>query len=66
VCFKVWEGRFESNNSNETMVRGVVATIDITCTIRVVDVGKMVKPQYEAIANLSHLWLLLHSHHIQP
>jgi hypothetical protein len=35
------------------VVRGVVATIDITHTIRVVDVGKMVKPQYEANVNLS-------------
>jgi hypothetical protein len=35
------------------VVRGVVATIDITRTIRVVDIGKMVKPQYEAIVNLS-------------
>jgi len=52
VCFKVWEGRFKSNNSNEMVVRGVVATIDITCTIRVVDVGMMVKPQYEATINL--------------
>jgi hypothetical protein len=35
------------------VIRGVVATIDIACTIRVVDVGKMVKPQYEATINLS-------------
>ncbi len=35
------------------VIRGIVATIDITCTIRVVDVGKMVKPQYESTINLS-------------
>lgn len=40
MCFKVWEGRFESNNSNGTVVRGVVAATNITRTIKVVDVGK--------------------------
>ncbi len=34
------------------MVTWVFATIDITCTIKVVDVGKIVKPQYEANVNL--------------
>ncbi len=68
MCFKVWEGRFESNNSNEMVVRGVVATIDITHTIKVVDVGKMVNPQYETIIYLylQHLWRLLHFRPIQP
>jgi hypothetical protein len=33
----------------------VVDTIDITCTIKAIDVGKMVKPQYEASINLSLL-----------
>ncbi len=32
--------------------QGVVATVDITCTVRIIDVGKMVKLQYEATANL--------------
>jgi hypothetical protein len=34
------------------VARGVVATVDITRTVRVVDVGKMVKLQYEATTNL--------------
>ncbi len=37
------------------VARGVVATIDIACTIRAIDVRKMVKPQYEATTNLSML-----------
>ncbi len=53
MCFKVWEGGFENNNSNEMVARGVVATTDITCIVRVVDARKMVKPQYEATINLS-------------
>ncbi len=52
MCFRVWEGGFESCNSNEMVARGVVATVDITRTVRVVDVGKMVKLQYEATTNL--------------
>jgi len=52
VCFGVWEGGFESSNSNEMVARGVVATADIICTIRVVDARKMVKLQYEATTNL--------------
>jgi hypothetical protein len=34
------------------VVRGVVATTDITCTIRVIGVEKMVKLQYETTTNL--------------
>ncbi len=37
------------------MVRGVVATIDITCIVKAIDVGKMVNAQYEAAINLSLL-----------
>jgi hypothetical protein len=37
VCFRVWEWGFESNNSNEMVARGVVATTGIARTIRVVD-----------------------------
>jgi hypothetical protein len=33
VCFRVWEGGFESNNNNEMVARGVLATIDITCKV---------------------------------
>jgi len=43
---------FESCNSNEMVVRGVGATTDITCTVRVVDVEMMVKLQYETTTNL--------------
>jgi len=35
--------------------RGVFATTNITHIVRTIDRGKMVKPQYEAIANLSLL-----------
>jgi len=34
------------------VVRGVGATTDITCTVRVVDVEMMVKLQYETTTNL--------------
>jgi hypothetical protein len=34
------------------VARGVVAIVDIMCTIKVVDVRKMVKLQYEATTNL--------------
>jgi hypothetical protein len=37
------------------VARGVVATIDRTCVVRAVDVGKMIKAQYEAATNLSLL-----------
>ncbi len=43
MCSKVLRGGFENNNSNEMMARGVVGTTDITRTIKVIDVGKMVK-----------------------
>ncbi len=52
VCFRVWERGFESSNSNGIVARGVVATTNIACTVSVVDVGKMVKLQYEATNNL--------------
>ncbi len=53
VCFRVWEGGFESNNSNEMVVRGILATTDITCKVRAIDVEKMVKSKYEVTINLS-------------
>jgi hypothetical protein len=34
------------------VARGVIATTDITRTVKVIDVGKMVKLQYEATTNL--------------
>jgi hypothetical protein len=37
------------------VARGVVATTYITCIVKAVDVGKMVKPQYEATINPSLL-----------
>ncbi len=55
MCFRVWKRGFESNNNNEMVAKGVVATTDIACTIKAIDVGKMVKPQYEATINLSLL-----------
>jgi len=53
--FRVWKRGFESNNSNEMVARRVVDTTDITRTIKAIDVGKMVKLQYEATINLSLL-----------
>ncbi len=41
--FKVWEGGFESNHSNEMVTRKIVATRNIACTIRAIDVGKTMK-----------------------
>jgi hypothetical protein len=55
MCFRVWEGGFESNNSNEMVARRVVATTYITCTVRAIDVGKMAKLQCEAT---THLFML--------
>jgi hypothetical protein len=52
MSFRVWEKGFESSNSNKMVARGVVAPTDITRIVRVVDVGKMVKLQYEATTNL--------------
>jgi hypothetical protein len=43
VCLRVWKGRFESNNSNEMVARGAIATRDIAYTFRIIHVGKMVK-----------------------
>jgi hypothetical protein len=34
MCFRVWEGGFESNNNNEMVARRVVATTNIACTVR--------------------------------
>ncbi len=55
MCFRVREGGFESNNSNEMVVRGVVATTNITHIVRAIDARKMVKSQYETTINLSLL-----------
>jgi hypothetical protein len=69
VCFRVWEGGFESSNSNEMVARRVVATTNIACIVKVVDARKMVKLQYEATTNLFLLVafvFLLHSRPIQP
>ncbi len=55
MCFRIWEGGFENNNGNEMLARGAIARTYKACTIKVVDVGKMVKPQYEATTNLSLL-----------
>ncbi len=52
MCSRVWDGGFENNNSNEMMARGVVGTTDITRTIKVthtikvIDIGKMVKDNH--------------------
>jgi hypothetical protein len=37
VCFKVWEGGFENNNSNEMVARGAVFTTDIAHIVRAGD-----------------------------
>jgi hypothetical protein len=57
VHFKVWEEGFESNNnSNEMVARIVVITITkIARIVKAINVGKMVKPQYEATTNISLL-----------
>jgi len=34
------------------VARGIVATTDIACTVKVIEVGKMAKLQYEATINL--------------
>jgi hypothetical protein len=52
MCFKVWEGGFDNNNSNEIVAKGIVTIIDITHTFKTNDARKMVKSQYEAIINL--------------
>ncbi len=41
--FRVWEGGFENNNTNEMVTRRVVVTTNIALTIRAIDVGKTVK-----------------------
>jgi hypothetical protein len=47
TCYKCVLGfgkrDLRTNNSNEMMARGVVGTTNITCIVRVIDVGKMVK-----------------------
>ncbi len=55
MCLKVRKGGFESNNSNEMVARGAIATRDIAHTVRIVDARKMVKSQYEVTINLSLL-----------
>jgi hypothetical protein len=52
MCFRVWEGGFENNNSNEIVAKGVVTTINIPHTFKANDARKMVKLQYEVIINL--------------
>ncbi len=52
MCLRVWKGRFESNNSNEMVARGAIATRDIAHTVRIIHAEKMVKSQYEATINL--------------
>jgi hypothetical protein len=44
MCLRVWERGLESNNNNKMEVRGIVVIIDIAHTIRVIDVGQMMKP----------------------
>ncbi len=47
MYFRVWEGGFESNNSNEMVARGAIATTNITHISRAIDARKIMKPQYE-------------------
>ncbi len=49
MCFRVWEGGFDNNNSNKIVAKKVVTTIDITHTFKANDAKKMVKSQYEVI-----------------
>jgi hypothetical protein len=37
---KVWKGGFKSNNSNEMVARGAIATRDIAHTVRIIDARK--------------------------
>ncbi len=46
MCSRVWKGGFENNNSKEMMARGVVGTTDITRTVKVIDVRKMVNDNH--------------------
>jgi hypothetical protein len=55
VCFRVWERAFENSNCNEMVAKGVVATTNVARIVKAVDVGKMVKSQYEVTINLSLL-----------
>ncbi len=55
MCFRLWEGGFESSNNNEMVATGVTATTNITHTVITMDGGTMVKPSYEATINLSLL-----------
>jgi hypothetical protein len=50
--FQVWEGGFESNNSDDMVARRVVTKTNISRTIRIIDVGEMVKLHYETTINL--------------
>ncbi len=42
-------------NSNEMVAKGVIATINITHSVRAVDARKIMKLQYEATIDLSFL-----------
>ncbi len=55
MCIRIWERGFESNNSNEMVARGAIATTNITHIGRAIDAGKIMKPQYEEIIDLSLL-----------
>jgi hypothetical protein len=52
VRFRFGKGGFESNNSDDMVARRVVTKTNISRTIRIVDVGKMVKLHYETTINL--------------
>jgi len=52
VCFRLWEGAFDSSKNNEMVATGVTATTNITHTVITMDGGMMVKPSYEATINL--------------
>ncbi len=52
MYFRVWEGGFESNNSNEMVARGAIATTNITHISRAIDARKIMKPQYEETIDL--------------
>jgi len=49
------KGIWVHNNSHEMVAREATTTTHLTCIVSVVDVGKMVKLQYESTTNLSLL-----------
>ncbi len=55
--FKVCEEGFESNNNSNEMVARIVVitTTKIARIVKAINVGKMVKPQYEVTTNISLL-----------